>query len=68
MAEERSHLTITNRGDVNVVKFADRNILEELSISEIGDELSKLVAGAPVSSSFSASRTWNICRVRLSEC
>ena len=47
MAEERSHLTITNRGDVNVVKIADRKILEELSISEIGDELSGLVAGAP---------------------
>ncbi len=47
MVEERSHLAITDSGGVKVVEFADRKILEELRISEIGEELSKLVAGAP---------------------
>ena len=30
-----------------VVRFTDRKILEELSIEEIGEELSQLVEGAP---------------------
>ena len=46
MVEERSHLTITSSSGVKVVEFADRKILEELCISEIGEELSKLVGGA----------------------
>ncbi len=45
MGEERSHLTVTNRDGVNVVEFADRKILDELCISEIRDELFRLVAG-----------------------
>ncbi len=43
MAQEQSHLTVTSRDGVNVVEFADRKILDELCISEIRDELSKLV-------------------------
>jgi anti-sigma B factor antagonist len=44
MAEEKgSRLTITQADGVNVVKFADRKILEEISIAEIGEELSNLV-------------------------
>ncbi|MCH7886251.1 MAG: hypothetical protein IIC01_13520, partial [Planctomycetes bacterium] len=43
MTEKQSHLTITENGEVRVVEFADRKILEELSISEIGDELGRLV-------------------------
>ena len=45
MADKQSHLTISENGEVRVVEFADRKILEELSISEIGDELSRLVDG-----------------------
>lgn len=45
MAEPRSHLTVKDSKDVKVVNFADRKILDELSISEIRDELAKLVAG-----------------------
>ena len=47
MAEERqSHVTITQSGEVHVVEFADRKILEELSIAEIGEELSRLISGS----------------------
>ena len=46
MPEEQAHLSVTEEGGVSVVEFADRKILEELSISEIGDELSKLVTTA----------------------
>lgn len=46
MADERSHLTITKSDGVHVVGFADRKILEELSIREIQDEISRLVEGA----------------------
>lgn len=43
MADERSHLTVTNRDGVSVVEFADRKILDELCIEEIGNELEKLI-------------------------
>ena len=33
--------------EVSVVQFSDRKILEEFSITEIGDELTKLVEAAP---------------------
>ena len=45
MAENRSHLKIRKNGGVSVVEFADRKILEELSISEIGAELARVVTG-----------------------
>lgn len=44
MAGERSHLKITDSGGAKVVEFADRKILDELSIAQIRDELSKLVS------------------------
>ena len=44
MAEEKSHLTVRKSKGVSVVEFADRRILEEPCISEIGDELSRLLA------------------------
>jgi len=47
MAEDRSHLRIRKANGVSVVEFSDRKILEELSISEIGDELVKLAGSAP---------------------
>ena len=45
MTDERSHLKVRSSDGVEVVEFADRKILEEPSISEIGEELSRLVAG-----------------------
>ena len=42
-----AHLTIQKRDDVDVVAFADRKILEELSIREIEDELFALVSATP---------------------
>lgn len=47
MAESSSHLNITKVDGVYVAEFADRKILEELCITEIGEELSSLVASEP---------------------
>lgn len=44
MTNEKSHLKITDSDGVKVVEFVDRKILDELSISEIRDELTNLVA------------------------
>lgn len=44
MAEQQAHLAVTESGGVTMVEFADRKILDELSISEIQDELGRLVA------------------------
>ena len=44
MAEEKvPHLSVSEFRGVSVVEFADRKILDELSIAEIGDELNTLV-------------------------
>ena len=43
MADERPHLTVIDHGAVKEVQFADRKILDEVCISEIGDEISRLV-------------------------
>lgn len=43
MTEGQSHLSVRDANGVTVVEFADRKILEELSIREIGDELAGLV-------------------------
>jgi anti-sigma B factor antagonist len=42
MEQPSSHLKIRREADVAVVEFADRKILEELSIQEIGEELNRL--------------------------
>lgn len=47
MTENRSHLKVRKANGVSVVEFADRKILEEISITEIGEELGKLVGGSP---------------------
>ncbi|HUU84048.1 MAG TPA: STAS domain-containing protein [Phycisphaerae bacterium] len=44
MAEEQPHLSITSKDGVHIVEFSDRKILEELSIRNIEEELSTLVA------------------------
>lgn len=40
--ESQPRLSVRKKGMVSVVEFADRKILDELSITEIGDELTKL--------------------------
>ncbi len=42
MEQPSSHLKIKRSGSISVVEFADRKILEELSIQQIGDELRRL--------------------------
>lgn len=41
--DEEIHLKITEQDGVCIVEFEDRKILEELSITQIGEELSRLV-------------------------
>ena len=45
--EEKSHLKVTRNQGVCIAEFEDRKILEELSISEIGQRLSDLVTAEP---------------------
>ncbi len=47
MEQPSSHLRIKRADGVSVVEFADRKILEELSIQEIGEELDQLVENEP---------------------
>ncbi len=47
MEANQPHLTILQQDEVNVVRFADRKILEELSIREIEEELFGLVKSTP---------------------
>lgn len=47
MEQPSSHLRIKRAEDVSVVEFADRKILEELSIQEIGEELHQVVESEP---------------------
>lgn len=44
MEQPSSHLKIKRTDGVSIVEFADRKILEELSIQEIGEELQQVVA------------------------
>ncbi len=47
MDQPSTHLKVKRTGGVALVEFADRKILEELSIQEIGDELQRIVAAEP---------------------
>jgi anti-sigma B factor antagonist len=47
MEQPSSHLKIKRSNGISVVEFADRKILEELSIQEIGEELERLVETEP---------------------
>lgn len=47
MEQPSSHVKIKRTGSVSIVQFADRKILEELSIQQIGDELRALAAAEP---------------------
>ncbi|MBU0717303.1 MAG: STAS domain-containing protein [Planctomycetes bacterium] len=47
MSEEKAPVSITESDGVKIVEFTDRKILEELSISEIGDTLAGLINAHP---------------------
>jgi anti-sigma B factor antagonist len=44
MREQNPHLTVTTDGDATIVVLTDRKILDEINISQIGEQLSALVA------------------------
>lgn len=47
MDQPSAHLIVRRSDDIAVVEFADRKILEELSIQEIEDELQRIVQSEP---------------------
>lgn len=47
MATQSSRLRIQTEGDVTKIGFCDRNILEEASIAQIGDEIKALIDQSP---------------------
>jgi anti-sigma B factor antagonist len=47
MAETASRLTIERDGGVTVIRFNDRNILDEASIQSIGEEILRQVEASP---------------------
>ncbi len=47
MEQPSTHLRIRRSDSISIVEFADRKILEELSIQEIGEELDQLVETEP---------------------
>ena len=47
MEQPSSHLKIKRASGISLVEFADRKILEELSIQEIGEELDRIVDTEP---------------------
>jgi len=47
MLEQDAHLEVGREGDVSVVRFADRKILEEVPIAEIGERLNALADAEP---------------------
>ena len=44
MAADQAHVKVRDSGGIRVVEFTDRKILDELSIHEIGEELSRIIA------------------------
>ncbi len=47
MSEQASHLEVSREGGVTVVRFADRKILDEIPIAEIGEHLTNLAGSEP---------------------
>lgn len=47
MEQPSTHLRMRRSDSISIVEFADRKILEELSIQEIGEELDQLVETEP---------------------
>ena len=46
MQQELPRLSVSTQGDVTIVELTDRKILDEISISQIGERLQGLVAKA----------------------
>jgi anti-sigma B factor antagonist len=42
MSDKDAHLMIASEGEIAVVRFANRKILEEIAIAEIGEQLTTL--------------------------
>ena len=49
MQDETQRLTVIRDADVTIVELTDRKILDEISISQIGEQLGALVGGRTVS-------------------
>ena len=47
MRDSSGRLKITTEGAATLVELADKKILDEMSISQIGEQLNALVAGSP---------------------
>jgi anti-sigma B factor antagonist len=47
MRDSSGRLNITTEGAAILVELADKKILDEVSISQIGEQLNSLVAGSP---------------------
>ncbi|MBN1345808.1 MAG: STAS domain-containing protein [Phycisphaerae bacterium] len=43
MGQAEPHLEVSHEGNVTVIRFAERKILEEIPIAEIGEQLTNLV-------------------------
>jgi len=46
MREQAPRLKVSSLGDATIVEFVDRKILDEVGISQIGDQITALVAQA----------------------
>lgn len=47
MPAAESHINVTRRDGVDIVEFVDRKILDELSISELSDQLRAVAEATP---------------------
>ncbi len=47
MAAAETHITVTQQEGVDIVRFVERKILDELSISELGDQLRAVAESSP---------------------
>ncbi len=48
MTQENSRLRVRQQGDITIVEFVDRNILDEANIAQIGEEISTIVSAQTV--------------------
>jgi len=44
MTADQAHVKVRDSSGIQIVEFTDRKILEELSIHEIGEELSRIIS------------------------
>lgn len=47
MGDAKAKLTVTKEGEIHHVEFGDRKILDELTITRIGEQLNELVSTEP---------------------